>query len=67
MEPVQAEGGNPQAAAEYLGISRHLVTAALDYYANYLEEVDRWIERNATLADDVEAAWRRRHDNAITT
>lgn len=60
VETVKNEDGNPQAAASYLGISPHLVTAALGYYADYSDEVDAWIERNAAETEEAEAAWRRR-------
>jgi uncharacterized protein (DUF433 family) len=59
VETVKHEGGDAGAAAEYLGINRSLVVAALAYYADYQDEIDRWIERNTALADEAEAAWRR--------
>ena len=65
VETVRNEGGNPQAAAAYLGISPHLVAAALGYYADYRDEVDAWIDRNAAEAEEAEASWRRR-DTALT-
>lgn len=61
VETVKNEGGDPQAAAAYLGIGHHLVAAALDYYADYQDEVDRWIEHNAREAEEAEALWRRRN------
>lgn len=66
VETVQDEGGNLQAAALYLDISPSLVGAAQDYYADYPEEINEWIRRNLTAADDAEAAWQRRRGNSIT-
>jgi uncharacterized protein (DUF433 family) len=60
METVRGEGGDVGAAAEYFGVSPGLVGAAVGYYAEYREEVDAWIERNTVMAEEAEAAWRRR-------
>ncbi|HLH68106.1 MAG TPA: CopG family transcriptional regulator [Candidatus Dormibacteraeota bacterium] len=59
IETVRHEGSRA-AAAEHLGISPGLVDAAVGYYADYREEIDEWIERNAALAREAEEAWRRR-------
>jgi len=66
VETIQNEGGNPQAAAAYLGINPTLVIAALDYYLDYTDEIDQWIDRNRALAVDAEASWRRRQGNDLT-
>ena len=60
VETVQHAGGDVEAAAEYLGASPGLVGAAVGYYADYRDEVDEWIGRNAAMAEEAEAAWRRR-------
>jgi len=60
VETVQHEGGDAGAAAEYLSVSPGLVGAAVGYYADYRDEVDEWIARNAAMAEEAEAAWRRR-------
>jgi len=60
VETVQHEGGDVEAAAEYLGVSPGLVGAAVGYYADYRDEVDEWIARNTAIAEEAEAAWRRR-------
>lgn len=60
IETVRQEGGSVASAAEYLRISPGLVGAAVGYYADYKDEVDDWIDRNATIAEEAEAAWRRR-------
>ena len=48
------------ATAATLGLPSGLVEAAIDYYGQYREEVDRWIERNDALAAEAEAVWLRR-------
>ena len=60
VETVRNEGGNFEAAAEYLQIDSRLVAAALDYYAGHRDEIDAWIESNAALSEEAETAWRRR-------
>jgi uncharacterized protein (DUF433 family) len=60
IETVRQETGEVEAAAEYLNISPGLVNAAVGYYADYKDEVDAWIERNAAMAKEAEEAWRRR-------
>jgi hypothetical protein len=55
-----ANGKNPEATAGYLRLALGLVEAALDYYAEYRQEVDDWIDRNDSLMAEAEAAWRRR-------
>lgn len=60
IETMRNEGGDQQAAANYLEIDLQLVAAALDYYAGHRQEVDQWIERNAAMAQEAEASWRRR-------
>lgn len=46
-------------AAELLGISHAAVDAALAYYADFTEEVDRLLAEREQRADEAEAAWRR--------
>ena len=61
VETFLAGGRNAAAAARYLDLPVGLVNAALDYYADYREEIDAWIHRNRRLAEDAEArAGRRR-------
>jgi uncharacterized protein (DUF433 family) len=60
VETVRNEEGDLQAAAAYLQIGSQLVAAALDYYANYPDEINVWIESNTALSEEAEAAWRRR-------
>lgn len=47
-------------AAQVLGLSTEQVTAALDYYAAFPEEIDGEIAANTAEADRAEALWRRR-------
>ncbi len=60
VETVRQEGGDVEAAAEYLSISPGLVGAAVGYYADYRDEVQEWIDRNVAMAEEAEEAWRRR-------
>jgi uncharacterized protein (DUF433 family) len=62
VSTAREEGGNRQAVAAYFGVQPGLVGAALDYYGDYREEVDRWIERNRSLAEEAEQSWRRGND-----
>jgi hypothetical protein len=49
-------------AVELFGLSPQQVSAALDYYAGYTAEIDAEIAANLAIADEAEAAWRRRQD-----
>lgn len=46
-------------AAEWLGLTKHQVYAAVRYYAEYTEEVDCRIQRNDERAERLEAEWLR--------
>ena|SRR5215472_9652641 len=54
------EGMRPEATAGTLQLPLGMVEAALGYYAEYREEIDKWIERNDALMAEAEVAWRRR-------
>lgn len=60
VEAVREVGGDPREAAVYLGLDPAIVGIALDYYADYPDEIDNWIEANAAVSEELEAAWRRR-------
>jgi uncharacterized protein (DUF433 family) len=60
VETVRGEDGDLEATAEYFSISPGLVGAAIGYYADYRDEIDAWIEANAAMAEEAEAAWHRR-------
>jgi hypothetical protein len=47
-------------AVKVFGLSREQVSAALDYYAAFPDEVDAEIATNAAVAEEAEALWRRR-------
>src|ERR1700704_6404612 len=51
---VRQEGGSGEAAGEYLGVSPGLAGAAVGYYADYRDEVEAWIDRNASIAKEAE-------------
>ena len=48
-------------AAEQLGLPRAAVSAALDYYAQFTEEIDAELASNLAASAEAEAAWRKRH------
>ena len=47
-----------RAVAEF-GLRRQLVEAALAYYAEFTQEIDRWIAANDNTAEELEDRWRR--------
>ena len=57
---VKASNGNVANAAEYLGLPERLVRAALDYYAEFTEEVDADAEVAQRAEDDERGRWERR-------
>jgi hypothetical protein len=57
---VKASNGNVANAAEYLGLPERLVRAALDYYAEFIEEVDADAEVAQRAGDDERGRWERR-------
>jgi uncharacterized protein (DUF433 family) len=42
LDTVRASGNSAAAAAEYLGLPEHHVQAAIDYYADFTDEVERY-------------------------
>ena len=46
-------------AAELLGITEVQVDAALGYYADYTDEIDRELATRARIAEEAETSWRR--------
>ena len=50
-----------RAVAEF-GLRRQLVEAALAYYAEFTEEIDRWIAANNNAAVELEGRWRRQQN-----
>jgi uncharacterized protein (DUF433 family) len=59
IETVRANENSLSEAAEYLDIPERLVRAAWDYYMDYQDEIDEWIERKQRLAEREEERWRR--------
>jgi hypothetical protein len=47
-------------AIDVFGLTPSQVGAALDYYADFASEIDGEIATNLAVADEAEAAWRRR-------
>jgi uncharacterized protein (DUF433 family) len=53
---VRDNEGDVVAAAEYLGVPRGLVQAAVAYYGTYTGEIDEWIEINARDGEEARRA-----------
>ncbi len=62
IETFLGEGNDAKATAEYFNLSLSVITTVVNYYADYKDEVDRWIQSNADFAEEAEATWRRRQD-----
>ena len=60
MGTVKASNGNVANAAEYLGLPERQVRAALDYFAEFTEEVDADAEVAQRVEDDERGRWERR-------
>lgn len=56
---VRASSGDVDEAASYLGIPARLVRAAVEYYAEFADEVDEDAEVAATAERDEHARWER--------
>jgi uncharacterized protein (DUF433 family) len=59
IETLRGEGGDVAAAAGYLGIPERLVRAALDYYADFAEEVDAYRADELRFAERERERWER--------
>jgi uncharacterized protein (DUF433 family) len=60
VETLRDNHGEPAATAKYHGLSTAQIEAAIGYYADFKEEIDELIRRNEEMADEAEAASRRR-------
>jgi hypothetical protein len=60
IETFQDAGADVAAAASYLDLPVGPVKIAIGYYADNRAEIDGWIARNGAVAEQAEAAWRRR-------
>ena len=49
-------------AVDIFGLSPAQIEAALDYYADFTEEIDDELAANSEAAENAEAFWRRRQD-----
>ena len=47
--------------AETSGVAEHLVRAAVDYWADYPDDVDAWVDRAERESKSAEERWRREH------
>jgi len=56
---VRAEGGDTGAAADYLGIAPQLVRAAVDYYADFTDEIDQDAAAAGRAERDERDRWER--------
>jgi uncharacterized protein (DUF433 family) len=61
IETVRAEDGDVAAAAEYFGLPERSVRAAIDYYAEFTEEIDAYRAEEAAFAERE----RRRSERAL--
>ena len=59
ISTVRASGGDVDEAAEYLTASPRLIRAALDYYADFRDEVDADLEAARRVEEDERARWDR--------
>lgn len=60
VSTVGASGGDVEDAAEYLSLPTRLVRAALDYYADFRDEVDADLEAARRVEDEERSRWERR-------
>jgi uncharacterized protein (DUF433 family) len=51
IDTVRAEDGDVAAAAEYFGLPERSVRAAIDYYAEFTEEIDAYRAEEAAFAE----------------
>ncbi len=59
VETVRDEQGDVAAAAEYFGVPERLVRAAVDYYADFAEEVDAHRAEELAFAQRERERWER--------
>jgi len=62
VETVKQNDNSPQEAAAYLEIPLSHVHACLDYYLEFRDEIDTWIEREQEAAERAEISWRKRQE-----
>jgi len=59
IDTVQGEGGDVSAAAEYLGIPERSIRAAVDYYADFADEIDAYRAEERRFAERERERWER--------
>jgi uncharacterized protein (DUF433 family) len=59
IDTVRAEGGDVAAAAAYLGIPDRLIRAAVDYYAEFADEIDAYRADELRFAERERERWER--------
>lgn len=59
IQTVKAEDGDIAAAAEYFRIDASWVRAAVDYYAEFGDEIDEYLADDARFAERERALWER--------
>jgi uncharacterized protein (DUF433 family) len=59
IETLKASDNSTHETAEYLAIPEPWVHACVRYYADFPEEVDKWLERLRATAEHEEDMWRR--------
>lgn len=59
VSTVKASGGDIDDAARYLGIAPRLVRAAVDYYGEFMDEIDEDAAIAERLEDDERSRWER--------
>jgi uncharacterized protein (DUF433 family) len=59
VDTVRESGRSIAAAADYLGLPEHHVRAAVDYYADYSEEVDQYRAEQAEFERRARERWER--------
>ncbi|MDQ6776661.1 MAG: hypothetical protein M3071_10705 [Actinomycetota bacterium] len=60
LDTVRECGNSVGAAAKYLGLPEHHVQAAIDYYADFTDEVDRYRAEEREFEDRERERWERR-------
>jgi len=59
VETVRQNKGSIKDAADFHNLAVSKVQSVVGYYAEFKQEIDDWIESNAALAAQEEAAWKR--------
>jgi uncharacterized protein (DUF433 family) len=59
VETVLASGSSVPEAAEYLGLPEHHVMAAIDYYADFKDEVDEYLAEEREFERRERERWER--------